>query len=204
MDVSHLMIKDLVQSTIQNRDLVPHVTFFGLSQKAKAMISTLENLSSSILLRRLWIESSQKALNVIGQGEVQKHYLGIDDVRDVIWSPCYARLKSLQVRFIDGNISFKEIDKYFAYFKEHQSDGDLAKEVKLVISKSGSQGKPNEFLINRRLNQIEQYHKLHHCVDAAAAIWDFKVDVDLEGDFRLVDELRNQVCLPFQIQNQNF
>ena len=200
MDVSRVMIKDLVQSTIKNREVLPHVTFFGLSQKARGMISTLDKLSDSILLRQFWMDSSHKAVRMVEQGVVQKQFLGIDDVEDMIWSPCYSRLQSLQVRFINGNISFKEIDKCFAYFKENQAYRDLAKEIKLVISKSGSEVKASDLLIDQRVDEIKDYHKLRHCVDAAAAIWDFKVDLGLEGDFSLVDELRNQVCLSCQIK----
>ena len=60
----------------------------------------------------------------------------------------------------------------------------------------GSAGtRSREAKIKQRLDQLEQYHKLHRCISAARTILEFKNFVGLTGDFGVVEELKNQVFL---------
>ena len=192
MDVSPKPVKELVQSTIIEGKVFPVVTFFGISLKAKQMISALGKLPESILLRQFWKESSEKALKMTEQREGHRMFLlSVDEVVELVWAPSNERLQSLQERFLSGAIPFEEIDKLFLVFKDSQ---DLAKEMKLLISKSERQFMARKAQINNRIEQIEQYYELQNCIDAAEKILEFKERRDLQGDFHLVEDVYNQVC----------
>ena len=192
MDVSSKPVKELVQSTIIEGKVFPVVTFFGISLKAKQMISALGKLPESILLRQFWKESSEKALKMTQQREGHRMFLlSVDEVVELVWAPSNERLQSLQERFLSGAIPFEEIDKLFLVFKDSQ---DLAKEMKLLISKSERQVMARKAQINNRIEQIEQYYELQNCIDAAEKILEFKERRDLQGDFHLVEDVYNQVC----------
>ena len=192
VDTSRFPIKDLVQSATVGGREVPVVTFFGLSPKAKVMISSLCKLSNSVLLRQFWKENGDKALKLTAEREGRKVSLTVDDVEELVWTPSSEQVWSLQDRFLTGEISFEEIDKFFRAFKGNE---DIAKEMKLVTSRNGRETKPTEFFVNQRIQQIDQYFKLHDCIDAAKSILKFKTSLDLQGNFRLVEDLHNQVCL---------
>ena len=194
-DASRLSMKDLVQSTIVGGRVSPVVTFFGLSSEAREMISTLSELKDSILLRQFWKENGYKAVKKTGQERAQKVACSVQDVVELIWTPSFEKLQSLQKRFLSGTISFGEVDKFFNVFKGNQKYEDLTKEIRLITSRNDGQGPPLNSRIGDRIRQIEQYHKLHNCIDAARSILDFKTSSGLEGDFQVVEDLLNQVCL---------
>ena len=187
-----MAIKELAQSTRVQGKVFPVVTFFGLSPKAKQMISALSKLANSTLLRQLWKESSEKALKMTEKREGHRTFLlSVDEVEELVWAPSNERLQSLQERFLSGVISFEEIDKLFLVFNDSQ---DLAKEMRLLISKNDSQVKAREDKINKRMEQIEQYYELRNCIDAARNILEFKERLGLQGNFQLVEDVCNQVC----------
>lgn len=194
-DASRLSMKDLVQSTIVGGKVFPVVTFFGLSSEARKMISALSDLKDSTLLREFWKGNGCKALKTTGHEEAQKVACDVEDVVKLIWIPSFEQLQSLQKGFLSGTISFREVDKFFSIFKGNQKYEDLTKEMKLITSRNDSQGPPLNSVIDMRIRQIEQYHKLHNCIDAARIILDFKTNNGLEGNFEVVEDLLNQVCL---------
>lgn len=191
-DASRMFIRDLVRSTIADGKVFPEVTFFGLSPRAKEMISSLSRLRDSMLLRQLWIDNGGKAVGTIAERETQKMSLSVEDVVELIWTPTNVELKSLRERFLSGTISFGEVDKLF---KNNQKYDDLANEIRLFSSREGIPIQTTEVLINKRIEQIQQYHTLHHCIEAAKVIQNFRTSLSLQGDFKLVEDLRNQVCL---------
>ena len=191
MDVSHRSIRDLVQSTMVRGRVHPVVTFFGLSPKAKVMISSLSKLGDSVLLRQFWKENGDNALKLKAEKEGRRVSLNIDDVEELVWSPSIDQLRSLQGRFLTGVISFEEIDRFFKVFKENEK---IAREMKLIISKNGGKTQRTELIIDQRIKQIDQYYRLHNCIDAAKSILKFKTSFRLRGNFQLVEDLHNQVC----------
>ena len=191
-DVSQMSIKELAQSTSVKGKLFPEVIFFRLSPKAKQMISALDKLADSILLQQFLKENSEKALEMTEKREGHKMFLlSVDEVEELVWAPSHERLQSLQERLLSSDISFEELDKLFQVFKDSQ---DLAKEMRLLISKNESQVKAHEDKIKKRIEQIEQYYKLRNRIDAVWIILEFKERLNLHGDFQLLEDVRNQVC----------
>ena len=191
-DVSQMSIKELAQSTSVKGKLFPEVIFFGLSPKAKQMISALDKLADSILLQQFLKENSEKALEMTEKREGHKMFLlSVDEVEELVWAPSNERLQSLQERLLSSDISVEEVDKVFQVFKDSQ---DLAKEMRLLISKNESQVKVHEDKIKKRIEQIEQYYKLRNRIDAVWIILEFKERLNLHGDFQLLEDVRDQVC----------
>ena len=192
VDASQMPIKELAQSPIVKGKLCPVVKLFGLSRKEKQMISALDKLADSILLQQFWKENSDKALKMTEKTEGHKMFLlSVDEVVELVWVPSNERLQSLRKRFLNGTISFEEIDKLFQVFKDSE---DLAKEMRLLILKNESQVKASEDKMKKRIEQIERYYKLRNCIDAVWVILELKERFNLHGDFRLVEDVRNQVC----------
>lgn len=194
-NASHSPIKDLVQSVVVGGKTFPVVKFFGLSPKVKEMMSSVSKLMNSVLLRQFWKENSDKALKLAEERAGRKVSLSVDDVEEMVWTPSNKQLRSLQTRFLSGAISFEEIDKVFRVFSE---GNDLAKEIKLVTSQTGGQTQATEALIEARIEQIDQYYKLKNCINTAKRILEFKTSLRLTGNFQLVEDLCNQVCLSFK------
>ena len=192
LDVSQLSIKELAHSIKIQEKAFPVVTFFRLSLKGKQMISTLDKLADSTLLRQFWKESSEKALKMTEKREGHKAFLlSVEEVQELIWAPSNGQLQSLQERFLSGAISFEEIDKLFHVLKDSH---DLSKEMRLLISKNDRQVEAREDKLNKRIEQIEQYYKLRKCIDAAKNILEFRKSLGLQGDFHLIEDVHNQVC----------
>ena len=185
MDVSCRPIRDLAQSSLVKEKLYPMVKFFQLSLKAKCMIASLSMLRDSELLRRFWKENGNRALDRAEEKRENKGLLSVDDVEELVWTPSKQELDSLVERFLRGVMTFEEVDKYFKVLSEKRY---IAKEMNLITSGNASR-------INQRIDQIEQYYKLENYVDAARSILGFKTLVGLEGSFRLVEELKDQVCI---------
>lgn len=180
--LSDLPIKDLVQSKVINGRVLPEVKFFQLSSKAKAMISDLHKLCKSKLLQKFWIQSGEKEVSTLAK----ERKLDVDEIERFVWTPSITQLRSLKDRFLDGTISFKEIDSFSKVFANSQ---EMAKEFKLITSRA------SESTVDERINQVNEYNKLETCIDAAGSVLKFKECLDLRGDFLLVEDLHNQVCL---------
>ena len=184
VDVSCWPIRDLVRSRSLKEKVPPEVIFFQLSPKAKCMMKSLNELKHSELLLRLWKENGNRALDRVDEKRRDKGLSSVDDIEEVVWTPTKQELVSFVERFLNGVITFEEVDKYFKVLCEKRC---IAKEINLITSGTAS-------LINRRIGQIEQYYELAKYVDAARSILEFKDSVGLEGNFQLVEDLKHQVC----------
>ena len=191
-DASCLPIKDLVKSTVVEDKVVPAVTFFGLSPRAKLMISSFSKLTDSMLLRQFWKENGEKAMKLTPE---RRGRLSVDDVEELVWTPSFKQLLSLQEHFLTGSISFEEVDKFLMVFTRNEG---IAEEINLITSQNSLQTESTRALIHERIEQIDQYRKLQNCIDAAKSVLEFKKCLNLKGDFQLVEDLNNQVCLSFE------
>ncbi|XP_022783821.1 E3 ubiquitin-protein ligase rnf213-alpha-like [Stylophora pistillata] len=195
VDPSGLLIKDLVQSKIEIDEVIPDVIFFGLSPESKSMVFTLSRLGGSTLLRQFWEQNGRKAVASIAQREGQKTSVTVEDLLELVWTPSKEQLLCLKQRFLSGDIPFKEVDNLLEQFDNRYED--LAKEIRIITSNDGQQDHSLEGTIRQRMEKIKQYHKLHTCINAAGIILKFKNALGLEGDFRDVEILHNQM-------NRNF
>ncbi|XP_068694646.1 E3 ubiquitin-protein ligase rnf213-alpha-like isoform X2 [Montipora foliosa] len=191
-DASCLPIKDLVRSTVVEDKVVPAVTFFGLSPRAKQMISSFSKLTDSTLLRQFWKENGEKAMKLTPE---RRGRLSVDDVEELVWTPSFKQLLSLQELFLTGSITFEEVDKFLMVFTRNE---EIAAEINLITSQNFLQTESTRALIHKRIEQIHQYRKLQNCIDAAKSVLEFKECLNLKGDFQLVEDLNNQMNTEFK------
>lgn len=192
-DVFRRPIKDLVESVTAGDRNFPLVKFFGLSSEAKSMITSFTRLADSILLRQFWVENGRKALTKIGQREELKKFLSIEDIVEFVWKPSKEELLRLKQSFLSGDISFREVDRLLKVFNQRYED--LGKEMRLITSsQNGAQVHALDEIITEHIEKIQKYNKLHNCIKAAEIILNFKNALGLNGDFRDVEDLYNQVC----------
>ena len=184
MDVSCRPIRDLVRSRSVNEEWYPEVKFFQLSSKTKCMMASLSKLRDSELLRRFWKENGTRALDRAQQKRENKGLLSVDDVEELVWTPSKRELDSLVESFLSGVMTFEEVDEYFKVLSEKRY---LGKEMNLIASDDAS-------LIEKRIGEIGQYYELENNVDTARIILQFKTSVGLEGNFKLVEDIKDQVC----------
>lgn len=79
--------------------------------------------------------------------------------------------------------------------KFHRFNDDpeaLDREIKAAVIKFSEVDDIDTVLLGR-VDQIKQCHKLKECEDTAATILDFKEAMELQGDFQLLDDFRDQV-----------
>ena len=82
------------------------------------------------------------------------------------------------------------MDERFGKFRNEPERFDTEIGIALKLLPDEQDG---EAVINQRVGQIKQYQKLRGCEDAAAAILEFQKAMELEGDFKVLDDFRDQV-----------
>ena len=196
-DVSGTAIKDLAQEAkaAMFSKSAPTVLFFGLSPVVKSMVWLHYDIKNSQFFQMFWKEAGAKALKTVTERQPPEIQLTLQDVVDLVWNSAYPKLTSLRDQFINGQITLKDVDRYFKPFLGRYDD--LTIEMKRMFPASAGGTKSREAKIKQRLDQLEQYHKLHRCINAARTILEFKNFVGLTGDFGVVEEIKNQVFIYF-------
>ena len=194
IDVSDRPIKDLAfTSPISGASqCAPSVVFFGLSADSKTMISGINKVRTSTFFSRFWREHGNKALRAVAAKQPPQTQLTIGDVEKLVWRPASVDLASLCKSCLDGSISLKDVDKHFGYFKGDYDN--LAKEITQMIPTYETKKGEFDAKIRERVTQVKQYQQLSQCITAANAVLDFSAAMGLEGDFQIVEDLKNQVC----------
>ena len=186
-DVSIIAIRDLTQEIKSNDE--PVVVYFGLSSSTRSMIQSHYNVKNSQLFQKFWKDKGKKTLKLLIEQDPSQVPLTFETLHRLVWIPAYESLTSLRDNFVSGKISLRETDKHFMSFQGHYDELNL---------ELGRIHPPNEInsvqnSLTERVKQLEQYHKLHHYVNAAEIILKFKDSVGLTGDFALVEDIKNQV-----------
>ena len=192
--VSDLPIKDLAitRPISGGAQGAPSAVFFGLSPNSKTMISDIDKVHSSMFFLKFWEEHGNKALGAVAAKQPPQTQLTIEDVEKLVWRPASDDLASLCKSCLDGSIFLRDVDTHFDCFKLKSDYDNLEKEIVQMIPNTNK--REFDAKIRERITQIEQYHHLSQCITAANAVLDFRAAMGLEGDFKIVEDLKNQVC----------
>lgn len=138
-----------------------------------------------------WRDEGKKALKNLTEQDPSQTHLTLESVRRFVWNSAYTSMASLRDRFMSGQITLKETDRYFKTFQGRYDE--LSKELERMLQAltTGNFKKS----LKQRVEQLEQYHKLHRFIDAARTILKFRDFIGLKGDFRDVEDMNNQVHL---------
>ena len=188
-DLSDVGIGNLVQTDAGPGE--PHVVFFGISDEVRTMIRTIASVGGSRFFQKLWIDNGKKARRTFAAEDPPRTHLSITNVEELVWRPARDGLASLRERCLDGSITLREVDEHF---RSRRGDyGMLASELSQMIPDyAGKKGRYDR-QIGDRIKEIKLYHELSQFTDAANAVLDFRAEMALEGDFQIVEDLKDQV-----------
>lgn len=166
----------------------PIVKFFDLSTKNKRMVQSLHLVRNSHLFRTIWQKCFERAADICKGDPETSGKLRIDLVEELVWSKSFERWRTLWGKICSGQISLKDVDERFDRFRKDPKSLDDEIEIALKFLSA-----EEDATLHRRVAQIKQFQNLRECEDAAAAILEFKEAMELEGDFHVLVEFRDQV-----------
>lgn len=201
MDIDLQNIKKKLEMVLPSRQILeichkrghgdePVVKFFDLTITNKKMMQSLHDIHHSLLFRDFWRMCGQRTADFYKDEPGFDRTLTIDKVQERLWLPSYRKWRGLWERIVNGEISLKEVDEKFHRFNDDPEA--LDREIKAVVIKFSEVDDIDTVLLGR-VDQIKQCHKLKECEDTAATILDFKEAMELQGDFQLLDDFRDQV-----------
>ncbi|XP_067860144.1 E3 ubiquitin-protein ligase rnf213-alpha-like isoform X2 [Heptranchias perlo] len=149
------------------------VKYFNLSSDVKHMALSMHEFTDSSVLLNCWLQAA-------AQTNYDEETLL--DLCTGIWDLCWTDYVDLCRKTQEGTITFQEIDRMFLDLRE-QSD-DIMKELSIMFKVVNGRNRPEE-----RLDQIKEYYALHLAVDSARTIEDIVKELELTGDFTIIQKL---------------
>ena len=191
-DVSFSQIRHLCERKDEKQ---LEVTFFKLPSVAKEIISPLHYVQESSTFQDLWTQYGKKAQAARKNDETRKPQLSISEVVEQVWKPAFQDWNQHAASTMDGTISLGNVDKLFDSYKNRKKD--LERELLCMFELSQAQPavrvKKLETTVTERVTQIQRYQQLGQYAFAADTIWEFKEAMVFTGDFKVIEDLRNQV-----------
>ena len=191
IDVSICEIRNLCQ---RNDDNSVEIKFFDLPQVINEVLYPLHEVQQSSTFQELWTQYGKRAQKARMNDEAQQRDLSIFKVLESVWKPAYEAWKQIAVSTLDGSIYLGDVDKYFRGYKDKEKD--LETELFCILNFDRSNSISSDQLkavAKKRAEQMQLYQQVHQYASAAESIWDFKQAMGFSGDFKIVEDLRNQV-----------
>ena len=195
-DVSFHKICDLCERDENN---LVEVKFFQLPAEVRKILPELFSVEKSSIFQEVWRQFGKKAQADRQNDETQKVHLTLSDVVNKVWKQAFQTWNKLVEHVMDGSATLKEIDKHFESFKGRTEElkEELHAVFSLIQEKCAPQGRATKSklatTVKQRVTQIQRYQQLHQYASAADTIWDFKEAMAFSGDFKVIEDLRNQV-----------
>ena len=190
-DVSFYEIGNLCQRNGDNSD---EIKFFELPPGIGEVLYPLHEVQQSLTFQELWTKYGKRAQTQRMNDDAQQKDLSIFKVLESVWKPAYEAWKQIAVSTLDGSIYLGDVDKYFSDYKDKEKD--LETELFCILKVDRSHSNTNNQLkaiAKKRAEQMQLYQQIHQYASAAETIWEFKEAMGFRGDFKIVEDLRNQV-----------
>ena len=162
---------------------------------AKEVISPLHHVQESSTFQDLWTQYGKKAQSARRNDETKRPHLSISEVVENIWKPAFQDWNQHAASAMDGTISLGNVDKLFGSYKNRKKE--LERELLCIFQLSQTQpasgAKKLQTTATERVKQIQRYQQLDQFASAANTIWEFKEAMGFTGDFKVIEDLRNQV-----------
>lgn len=205
-DVSHCQLRHLCERNSKG-DKKIEVKFFELPSVAKNVFSPLNNVQESLTFQDLWIQFGKKAQTARKNDEAKRPHLSIAEVVENVWKPAFEDWNQLAASTLDGTISLENVDKFFDSYKNRKleleqellrmfqlSQGQTAGNTKkLMKSLFRDETKKLQAIAADRVVQVQRYQQFHQFSSVADTIWEFKEIMGFTGDFKIIEDLRNEV-----------
>ena len=189
-DVSTCNICDLCER-IGEKQI--EVKFFELPQLVKNILLPLHKVQESSTFQKLWVQFGKKAQTARANDESKKRDLSILNVVENVWKPAYEAWSELVASTLDGSLTLRGVNKFFEGYKNRREE--LVKELRRIFFLGQDSGDTSQLkkIAEKRVTQIHRYQQLDQYFTAAETIWDFKQSMGFTGDFKVIEDVRNQV-----------
>lgn len=167
------------------------VTFFNLDEEIRDMAEDLFDFKDSHVFKICW-EKHAISLAKEQMEDDEDQIVDIGATTDMIYSdiylPCHHEYKDIYTRLKNGSVRIEEIKQLFGAYKDKYAN--LTEELNIMCKLEEPADKQ---WIHTRVEQIKQYHELHLAVDSALVIMEVKETLGLQGNFRVLETLKNVV-----------
>lgn len=195
--IESMRLKDFMgvhQVDLMPTDDIGVVTYFQLSREIRNMAEALYTFHDSHLFKRCWEKQAKRVAaeatmaNNAEHQEVANIMATPENIHKLIFQPAYSDYKKLYKLLKSGQIKLNLINQLFDDFEGKYER--LAQELNIM---SRVEKDTDKQWIHSRVQQIEQYHELHLAVASAEIIMMVKQTLCLQGDFRVLETLREVV-----------
>ena len=192
LDVTSHQIRDLCKRLDDNKI---EITLFQLTPAAKEVLPLLGRVRESLTFQALWRKYERKAQTVRKNDDAQKPHLSLSDVVENVWKPAFESWNKTVAGVKDGTISLGDVDKLFDDYRnrKRELEGELSHMFEVNTGQTITYTKELNKIVRERVAQIQRYQQLYQYSNAADTIWEFKEAMGFTGNFKVVEDLRNQV-----------
>uniref|UniRef100_A0A8C2UJJ3 RING-type E3 ubiquitin transferase n=1 Tax=Coturnix japonica TaxID=93934 RepID=A0A8C2UJJ3_COTJA len=189
-EVAHQHSEDLRSKKLNrvvNVGKRPVQTYYSLSQELKECAQKMHTFQDSLIFQQFWEEAALKAKEENGisdEEEVLPVSMDLDRVFDDLISPCFKNYERLYDDLRSGSLTLAAVDRIFQDFTDHPED--IKAELNTICKLQPEESKR---WVDRRFQQIQQYHEMHLTFDAAKIIANVKESLKLSGDFSVLENL---------------
>ncbi|OXB61070.1 hypothetical protein ASZ78_013633 [Callipepla squamata] len=173
----------------------PIQTYYSLSQELKECAQKMHTFKDSLVFLQFWEEAAMKAREKYDDSEEEEVVpeMDLDDVFDELFSPCFMEYEKLYDDLTSGNLTLSAVDRIFQKFTNHPED--IKAELSIICEL-----RPGEERgwVDRRFQQIQQYHEMHLTFDAVRIIANVRETLNLSGDFSVLETL---LCMTEKLES---
>lgn len=164
------------------------VTYYDLDDDVRHMAETLHTFKESYIFKLCWENQAktfaQRDADDCESDEEEDLLATTDLIYEDVFQPCYSEYQTIYESLKDGSMTFEEVDVIFkAYIGKYV---ELTEDATIMSKLDPADDKR---WIQRRIQQIEQYHELHLAVESAQVVMRVKHTLGLTGDFQVLEKL---------------
>ena len=192
LDVTSYQIRYLCKRLDDNKI---EITLFQLTSAAKEVLPIIGRVQESLTFQALWTKCGLKAQKLRKNDEAQKRHLSLSDVVENVWKPAFKSWTKNVAGVKDGTISLGDVDKLFDSYRnrKRELEGELFCMFEVNTGQTTTNAKELKKTVRERVAQIQCYQQLYQYSNAADTIWEFKEAMGFTGNFKVVEDLRDQV-----------
>uniref|UniRef100_A0A8C8S421 RING-type E3 ubiquitin transferase n=1 Tax=Pelusios castaneus TaxID=367368 RepID=A0A8C8S421_9SAUR len=158
-------------------------TYYKLSPDLKKMAQMMHTYKDSHIFQLCWEKAAQ--MRVEEDEDLEGQVIPVCAL-DELFFPCCREYRRLYSDLKSGELTFAEVDDMFMDFTNHYEHIRTDLEIMCKLDPVY-----NSDWIEKRIQQIQQYHELHLAFDSAKVIAKVKEDLNLSGDFGTLEMLLN-------------
>ncbi|XP_033923494.1 LOW QUALITY PROTEIN: E3 ubiquitin-protein ligase RNF213 [Melopsittacus undulatus] len=159
-------------------------TYYSLSPELKEFAQKMHTFRGSIIFQQFWEEAAQEARRECESLGEEEHVLDLDDVFGALLRPCFESYQRLCDDLRAGSLTLSAVDKIFQKFRNDPEGIETELNIMCELSAGDDRG-----WVSQRFEQIQQYCEMHLAFDAAKIIATVKENLNLSGDFSVLENL---------------